>query len=372
MGGTSQAYAREENAFTTWHCGRKDWAPFVDRCYPPEIANKMKAIQIGGAEVLGYTVVWGNDFASFGPVLSKTGSFAPCCSHREGSSRAIASTGGWQPVVDVVFELGKSPSTPERHHKLLDLGAQRGLCPVSLVAVITDMRRSTVRLCFYAVGGGPALGSASSTGRSRAGDTARSRGGDSARSRGGDSAREGEMGRRSGRLGSLLVPVLSGPSRNSDVAVSLEAHALRRRFLEQWRPAALVRRELLPERQPSTGSWGASLPHDHVSLDLRHIVEADWALLTSAWPAWDATLSVAGSGIRQAAEDPREKIDVSDASSLAGDPPGTPRLREAERAAEDQQERDDLTCCSVPLSGRGAAPPRSMPSPRYEPRDQAN
>lgn len=349
---SSHGYSREANAFTSWHCGRKDWAPFVDRCYPPEIANKMKAVQIGGAEVVGYTVVWGNDFVSFGPVLSKGGSFGPCCSHREGSARATALSGGWQPMIDVVFELGRSPSTPRRH-KLLDMGVQKGLCPVSLVAVITDMRRSTVRLCFYAVGGGVGLCSATST--------TRSWGKDSSQSRGGDSVRDVDIGRRSGRLGSLLVPVLSGSSRNSDVAVSLEAHALRRRFLEQWRPAAVVRRELLPERQPSTGAWGASLPHDHVSLNLQHITEADWALLTSTWPAWDATLIVATGGLRQAAEDPR--VDLS-----------SPPTASAQQLLTDHPEEDGLHCCSLPRKGHeGTTPPvlsrtgpLGAPSPRLD------
>lgn len=351
MSAPPRGYSREANAFTTWHCGRKDWAPFVDRCYPPEIANKMKSVQIGGAEVVGYTVVWGNDFASFGPVLSKGSSLGTCCTNREGSVRQLA--GGWHPAVDIVFELGKAPSAMELRHSLLDEGVQRGLCPVSLVAVITDMRRSTVRLCFYAVGGGPTLCSVASSTRSFVAESARSRGGESSRGRQGDFAREADVGRRSGRLGSLLVPVLSGPSRNSDMAVSLEAHALRRRFLEQWRPAAVVRRELLPERQPSTGSWGASLPHDYVSLNLQHITEADWALLTSNWPAWDATLSVATGGLRQVAEDPR--LDLS-----------SPSTAFAKDMILEPPEDDSFSCCSTQRSGHTGGGPLGAPSPRLD------
>lgn len=353
MAAPRDVYPREANAFAIWHCGRKDWAPFADRCYPPEVADKMKATQMAGVEVLGYTVVWGNDFASFGPVLAGGSSvLQPCCSQREGSAGAAVAAGRFRPVVDVVFEpRGRSSSSRlGRRHKLLDAGAQRGLCAVSLVAVITDLRRSTVRLCFYSAGsaGSDAGVSVDSPGEDR-----------------------GAGLRRGGRLGSLLVPVLSGASRTSDAAVSLEAHALRRRFLEQWRPAAVVRRALLPERQPSTGSWGAALPHDHVSLNLRDISEADWALLTSTWPAWDATLHGASVAVDPArgqarAEDPR--LDTSFVPGPFGQP-ATPRLAAAQRAAEDQHERDDLTCCAVPISARGA-PPQGMPSPRYEPRSQ--
>lgn len=102
---------------------------------------------------------------------------------------------------------------------------------------------------------------------------------------------------------------------------------------------ASLRRQCLPPEEPSTGAWGAPLPKDAVSLDLRGITETDWALLSEHLPTWDATKHALAPEASQLARDPREPLE----ESLAG---LTPRLEGAD-------------------SDGALAPRPTYPSPRF-------